>query len=78
VQGMGGAAIDRAVGRDQRLADHLPAEYALPADLRAHAAEQIHLERFDVEDGEKLVERGSWVAPLPALAAKRNASDLIW
>ena len=76
---MGGAAIDRAVGRDQRLADHLPAEHALPADLRAHAAKQIHLERFDVEDGEKLVESAAHgLRPLPALAAKRNASDLIW
>ena len=50
------AAVDRAIGGDQRLADHLPAEHALPADLRAHAAKQIHLERLDVENGEELVE----------------------
>ena len=35
VQGMGGAAIDRAAGRDQRLTDHLPTEHALPAGLGA-------------------------------------------
>ena len=56
VQRMRRAAVDGAAGRDQRLADHLPAEHALPADLRARAAEQILLERLEVEDGEKLVE----------------------
>jgi len=31
------------------------------------------------EDGEKLVESAAHgLRPLPALAAKRNASDLIW
>jgi hypothetical protein len=38
------------------LPDHLPAEHPLPADLRAQPAEQILLQRFDVEDGEKLIE----------------------
>ena len=40
-------------GGDQRLADHLAAEDALPADLRAAAAEEIVLERLEIEDGEK-------------------------
>ena len=46
--------------RDQRLPDHLAAEHALPADLRAQAPEQILLERFEIEDGEEqLPARGS-------------------
>ncbi len=51
---MGEALLHRAARRDQRLADHLPAEHALPADLRAQAPEQINLERLDVEDREQL------------------------
>ena len=39
---------------DQRLADHLPAEHALPAALRALSAKQVHLELFEVENGEKI------------------------
>ena len=50
MQRVGDTAVDGAIGGDQGLADHLTAEHALPADLRAHAAKQIHLERFDVED----------------------------
>ena len=49
VQRMGSRALDRAGGRDQRLADHLAAEHALPADLRAAAAKQVHLERLEIE-----------------------------
>ena len=45
------ASIHRAVGCDQRLADDLAAEHALPAGLRADAAEQVLLERLDVENG---------------------------
>ncbi len=41
--------FDGALRRDQRLADHLPAEHALPADLRAHAAIQVLLQRFQIE-----------------------------
>ena len=47
-------ALDGAGGGDQRLADHLAAEHALPADLRAAAAKQVHLELFEVEDGEQV------------------------
>src|SRR4051812_16450470 len=50
VQRMGNTrALDRADGRDQRLADDLAPEHALPADLRARAAEQIALERLEIE-----------------------------
>ena len=38
----------RAHGRHQRLAQHLAAEDALPAFLRAAAAEQVLLERLEV------------------------------
>ena len=47
-------------GRDQRLADHLAAEHALPADLRAQAAKQILLELFEIEDGEQLFDLGAY------------------
>jgi hypothetical protein len=47
-------ALDGAAGRDHRLTDHLSAEHALPAGLRAVAAEQVHLERFEIEDGEQV------------------------
>ena len=43
-----------ARGGDERLADHQPAEDALPAHLRATAAEKILFENFDVEYGEKI------------------------
>src|SRR6185312_12721334 len=46
--------LDRAHGGNQRLADHLPAEHALPADLRRAAAEQVHLERLEVENIEQV------------------------
>ena len=42
-------AFDGAAGRDQRLPDHLAAEHALPAILRAAATKQVHLDLFEVE-----------------------------
>ena len=50
--------LDRAHRRDQRLADHLAAEHALPADLRRAAAEQVDLELLEIEDGEQVVDGG--------------------
>src|SRR6516165_12627268 len=47
-------AFDGAAGRDHRLADHLPAEHALPAGLGAVAAKKIHLNRFEVENGNEI------------------------
>ena len=47
-------ALDGAAGRDHGLADHLAAEHALPARLRAVAAEQIHLELLEIEDGQQV------------------------
>jgi hypothetical protein len=41
--------VDGAAGRDQRLADHLAAEHALPARLRAAPAKQVYLERLEIE-----------------------------
>lgn len=43
------APVDRALGGDQRLADHLAAEDPLPADLRAQAPEEVFLELLEVE-----------------------------
>ena len=42
------AAVHRAIGGDQGLADYLPAEHALPADLRAQTSEQVLLEPLDI------------------------------
>ncbi len=50
------AALDGAAGGDQRLADHLAAEDALPADLRAVAAEQVDLEPLEIEDLKEVVD----------------------
>src|SRR3954453_3663851 len=50
--------LDGATRRHQRLSDHLPAEDALPAGLRAPAAKQIYLERLEVEDGKQILDRG--------------------
>src|SRR5664279_4342766 len=41
---------------DQRLANHLAAEHALPADLRRTSAEQVHLERLEIEDVEQVLD----------------------
>jgi hypothetical protein len=49
MQGMDGAILDRARGGDHGLADHLAAENALPANLRAQAAEEVVFQRFEVE-----------------------------
>jgi hypothetical protein len=53
------AAVHRAIGGDQSLTDYLPAEHALPADLRAQTSEQVLLEPLDIEDCEELVERAA-------------------
>ena len=55
-------ALDRAAGRDQRLPDHLAAEHALPADLRRAPAKQVHLERFEVENFQELLDGGGHAA----------------
>src|SRR5262249_4880179 len=56
VQRVDGPVLHRAAGRDERLARHLAAEDADAHVLRAPAAKEIHLELFQVEDREQLVE----------------------
>ena len=56
-------ALDRAARGHQRLADHLAAEYPLPADLRRAPAKQVHLERLEVEDGQKFLDGGGHENP---------------
>ena len=51
--------VHGAMGGDQGLPDHLAAEYALPAGLRAQAPKQILLELLDVEDGEQHFQRAA-------------------
>ena len=69
-------ALDGAGGGDQRLADHLAAEHALRADLRARAAEQVHFELFEVEDGEEVGDGGLDIPnTLIAVVYFRNGQD---
>src|SRR4029079_216229 len=44
------AGINSAHSRDKGFPDDLAAKDTLPADLRRAAAEQVHFERFEVED----------------------------
>src|SRR5262249_26434051 len=63
MDGMWQPSLHGAAGRDHRLSDHLTAEYPLPARLRAVAAEQIHLERLPVGDGDQVDQAfGHWRA----------------
>ena len=50
-------SLDGAARGDQRLSRHLTAEDALALLLRRAPAEQVHLELFEVEDLEQVVER---------------------
>ena len=50
VEGMREPPVHGAMRGHQRLADHLAAEHALPADLRTQAPEQIRLERLEIEN----------------------------
>ena len=57
VEGVRRIPLDRASGGRERLAEHLPAEDALRAHLRAAAAKQVHLQLFEIEDSQQRVER---------------------
>ena len=52
------AGIDSTDRRDESLPDHLTTKDPLPADLRRAAAEQVHFERFEVEDIEQVLYGG--------------------
>ena len=67
VQGMGVAAGDGALGRDQRLGQHLPAEHPLPAVQRRMADEPVVARRRKVEQGDEFVSGHG--APDPIAAA---------
>ncbi len=54
MQRMRQAALDGAACRHHRLTDHLAAEHPLPARLRAVAAEHVHLDRLEIEDGNQV------------------------
>ena len=49
MQRMADSALDGAIGRDERLAEHLAAEHLRAADVAALAAEQVDLERLQLE-----------------------------
>ena len=50
--------LDGAGRGDQRLAEHLAAENALPTIFRAATAEEVVLERLQVEDAEQVFDGG--------------------
>src|SRR4051794_30055055 len=54
MQRMRQPAFHGAARRDHRLPDHLAAEHPLPAGLRAAPAEQVHLDRLEIEDGDQV------------------------
>src|SRR5262245_24126676 len=47
--------VDRAASGNQRLANHLAAKNALPADLRRTASKQIYLYRFKIKNGKQIL-----------------------
>ena len=49
--------LDRAAGRDERLARDLATEHALTVLVGAQPAEQVHLELFELQQFDQLVER---------------------
>src|SRR5579862_2909934 len=53
-----GDVLDGAAGGHQRLADYLAAEHPLPARLRRAAAEQVHLQRLEIENVEDFLNGG--------------------
>ena len=55
------AGINGAYRRDEGLPDHLTTKDPLPADLRRAAAEQVHFERFEVEDIKQVLYGGRQV-----------------
>ena len=85
VHGVRLPALDGAHRGDQRLADDLAAEHALPAGLRRAAAEQVHLERFEIENIEQILDGGHWgrglqrvkFRPQPAMLG-RNLQGRQW
>ena len=57
--------LDRALRGDQRLADHLAAEHALPVELGAATTIQIVFELLEVEYDEKLLHGRRHFRPSP-------------
>ena len=50
------ADLDRSSGGHERLAGHLAAEHTLAVLVGGHAAEDVHLDRFEVEQVHEFVE----------------------
>ena len=58
VHGMRWARFDCSHRGNQCLSDHLAAKHALPAGLRRAAPEQVHVERFEIENIEQILDGG--------------------
>src|SRR5580704_3358187 len=67
-----GDVRDGAAGGDQRLADHLAAEHPLPARLRRAAAEQVHLQRLEIENVEDFLDGGGHDFSVTVSRAQRS------
>ena len=53
-----GWVVDGPGRGDERLAGDLPAEHPLALLVRRGAAEDVHLDRLEIEQGDEGVERG--------------------
>jgi hypothetical protein len=71
------ADIDGAACRHQRLADDLPAEHTLAADLGGAAAKQVHLELLEVENAEQILEGRGHRKPFGTLRISRPYDPLV-
>ena len=58
MQRMRRPAVHRTAGCNQRLADHLSAEYPLPRRLRRAGAKHVHFELFEIKQREKVLDSG--------------------
>ena len=56
MEGVTHALLHRAIGGDQGLSDHLSAEHALPAHIRAVTAKQVHLDLLEIEQVDQVLD----------------------
>ena len=65
-------AVDGAARRHQRLREHLAAVEAHAVGVEADAAEEVDLERLEVEEADEIVERTSSYRELPQPGHPKN------
>ena len=67
--------LDGAGRRDERLAEHLAAENALPTIFRAATAEEVVLERLQVEDAEQVFDGGLPCPSSPGIGRRPSGAE---